>query len=343
MVWERLGSASVSSSVANNSWKELDRVTLTSSGADLDTGVFTAKDNIMILAHLLPDSTTANDLTFNGSTGNEYSFRFSNIDQADDTSNSSKAKIDCRYNSNQNTFLVSQWSNVSGKEKLGQIDTVHDEGGAGSSSVPDRREIVAKWTGTNQINRVKFNKDTFNNFASGSELIVLGFDNDEANSGTNFWQELASAETTSNISNGIFLDTGTFTTKKYLMVEWYLKTNSDPQTHFNGDQSSNYAWSYVDDNSGSSTAGGNPSSSAGWHYGGNEMTGRAFIINDANKEKFYMAHTSYFGSSGANNASTRREIAGKWTNTSAQLNRIYFRKNTITGYPPSWIKVYGAD
>ena len=49
-------------------WKELDRVTLTSSGADLDTGVFTAKDNIMILAHLLPDSTTACDLTFNGST-----------------------------------------------------------------------------------------------------------------------------------------------------------------------------------------------------------------------------------------------------------------------------------
>jgi hypothetical protein len=342
MVWERLGSASVSGTTPATSWKELDRVTLTSSGADLDTGVFTAKDNIMILAHLLPDSTTANDLTFNGSTGNEYSYRFSNNDGADSTSHS-QSKIDCRYNSDQNTFLVSQWSNVSGKEKIGQIDTVHDEGGANSGSVPDRREMVAKWTGTNQINRVKFDKSTFNNFASGSELIVLGFDNDEANTGTNFWQELASAEMTSNVSNGIFLDTGTFTTKKYLMVEWYLKTNGDPQTHFNGDQNSNYAWSYVDDNSGSSAAGGNPSSSAGWHYGGNEMTGRAFIINVANKQKFYMAHTSYFGSSGANNVSVRREIAGKWTNASDQLNRIYFRKNSITGYPPSWIKVYGAD
>ena len=345
MVWERLGSASVSGSIANNSWKELDRVTLTQSGADLDTGVFTAKDNIMILAHLLPDSTTACDLTFNGSTGNEYAYRLSNNDGSDDTSNSSKAKIDCRYNSNQNTFLVSQWSNVSGKEKLGQIDTVHDEAGAGSSSVPDRREIVGKWTGTNQINRVKFNKDTFNNFASGSEIVVLGFDNDEANTGTNFWQELASVELTSNTSNGVLVDTGTFATKKYLMFEWYLKSSSDPQTRFNADASNNYAWTYVDDNSGSSTAGSGSggSNSAGWHYGGNEMTGRSFVINVQGKDKLYMAHTSFFNSSGASNLSTRREIAGKWKNTSAQINRMYFSSSSITAYPPSWIKVYGAD
>jgi hypothetical protein len=56
-----------------------------------------------------------------------------------------------------------------------------------------------------------------------------------------------------------------------------------------------------------------------------------------------MAHTSYFPNSGANNLSTRREIAGKWKNTSAQINRMYFSSSSITAYPPSWIKVYGAD
>ena len=51
MVWERLGSAGVTGSVANTSWKELDRVTLGSANSTIDTGTFTAKDNMMILTY----------------------------------------------------------------------------------------------------------------------------------------------------------------------------------------------------------------------------------------------------------------------------------------------------
>ncbi len=46
------GSSTLTTSPPATSWKELDRVTLTSSGSDLYTGVFSAKDNIMIMAHL---------------------------------------------------------------------------------------------------------------------------------------------------------------------------------------------------------------------------------------------------------------------------------------------------
>ena len=50
MVWERLGSASVGGGVANNSWKELARITAGSGGSsELTTSTFTAKDNLMIL------------------------------------------------------------------------------------------------------------------------------------------------------------------------------------------------------------------------------------------------------------------------------------------------------
>ena len=49
MAWEKLGTASVGGSVANTSWKELGRQTLSSSGDVMTTGTITAKDNLMIL------------------------------------------------------------------------------------------------------------------------------------------------------------------------------------------------------------------------------------------------------------------------------------------------------
>ena len=55
MTWERLGSAGVTSTAVNTSWKELDRVTLGSAGDTLDTGTFTAKDNIMVLCSVRND------------------------------------------------------------------------------------------------------------------------------------------------------------------------------------------------------------------------------------------------------------------------------------------------
>ena len=54
MAWTKLGTGSVTGSVANTSWKELDRVTLGSAGDSIDTSTFSTKDNIMILEHKIP-------------------------------------------------------------------------------------------------------------------------------------------------------------------------------------------------------------------------------------------------------------------------------------------------
>ena len=48
------GSSTLTSTPPATSWKLLDRATLTSAGDSIDTGTFTAKDNIMILEHKIP-------------------------------------------------------------------------------------------------------------------------------------------------------------------------------------------------------------------------------------------------------------------------------------------------
>jgi len=334
-------------STPQTSWKELDRVTLGSAGADLDTGTFTAKDNIMILAHLLPSSTTACDLTFNADSGSNYIKRFSGNGSSDSTG-SATTVIDCRYNSDQDTFLVGEFNNIAGQEKLGTIHTAYDESAAGSGSAPDRREIVAKWINTsNQINRVKFDKAGFTNFASGSELVVLGCDNDEADSGTNFWQELA---TTTLTSTGDLVDSGTFTAKKYLMVKAYGYQSSDsimPALQMGNstlDTGSNYARRQAVNGNADVVVTGQTSiaTTSGAGYLSSDVY---YIINKSDKEKFVINH-GLVASATANSSPDRQEIVGKWTNASAQANRIGY-VNIGGGSSDfgigSQIRVWGSD
>ena len=67
------GSSTLASSPPQTSWKELDRVTLTSAGDTLDTGTFTAKDNIMILENKIPTGSCRSKYQFNGDDNDNYS------------------------------------------------------------------------------------------------------------------------------------------------------------------------------------------------------------------------------------------------------------------------------
>ena len=51
------------------SWKELDRVTLSGTSDTMDTGTFTAKDNLMFLVHIIRSGSVSVDMTFNADTG----------------------------------------------------------------------------------------------------------------------------------------------------------------------------------------------------------------------------------------------------------------------------------
>ena len=202
-----------------------------------------------------------------------------------------------------------------------------------------KQEWAVKYNDNSQITRVTLTSDS-GNYGSDDELVVLGMDNDESDSGTNFWQELKTHKlpSDSSASNGQF-DTGSFTAKNFLMVKGFIKSSSDPKTLFNDENSSNYSNRYVDDG-GEGTSGA--TASAYWHYGGNEVQFTAFVCNKANQRKFYIAHFLYYSGSGSSSTMAARELFGKWVNNS-QITSIQSQKSSMTTYAGTYMKIYGAD
>ena len=175
MAWEKLGTGSVTGTVANTSWKELDRVTLSGANSTIDTGTFTAKDNMMILSYDLGNTSTPSTngaRQFNSDTGNNYASRHrvnsggSNTVSSDDTI--------CDTDNIAPTFNIQQFSNIANQEKL-VIGQQVIQGTAGAGNAPQRQEMVSKWNNTSsQITNLGFYMQT-GSFASGT-LKVWGFD-----------------------------------------------------------------------------------------------------------------------------------------------------------------------
>ena len=350
MAWEKLGTGSVTGTVANTSWKELDRVTLSGANSTIDTGSFTAKDNIMILSYDLGHASapsTNGAQQFNSDTGNNYASRHrvnsggSNTVSSDDTI--------CDTDNIAPTFNIQQFSNIANQEKL-VIGQQVIQGTAGAGNAPSRVDNVGKWANTsNQVTSFQLKSDQ--NFNTGSEIVVLGYDNDEADSGTNFWQELASVTRT---DSGSTIESGNFAAKKYLMVEYCsIPANNGFKGrwefgHSNGtmDTGSNYSQRWQD-NGGSDSTGTSEGNFYGYTNDDDAIQhGRAFIINKADKEKLVIFEGSSGGSTtGAGNAPSRREVVAKWTNTSYQITNIRLNNQIAGGDAASgsFIKVYGAD
>ena len=336
-------------SIAQTSWKELDRVTLGSAGADLDTGTFTAKDNLMILAHLIPSTNMACDLTFNADSGSNYAKRRSNNGGSDSTS-TSDSLVDLRYNSNEDTFIVINIRNIASKEKLCLAHLTTTTSGANS---PNRAEVAFKWANTSdQITRVKFNKGSFTNYASGSELIILGCDDDEADSGTNFWQELSNTNLSAGVSDNI--NSGTITAKKWLMVDSHIVTatynHGNTNIIVNGDTAqANYSMRRNYDGANESTyAGSNPTGSSNGMYTGfgenrTNLLMNTMIANVSGKEKLMFWHMSH-ANDGATNEPHRTEAVEKWHTTSGQITDFKILAGTGSHIDAnSRMRVWGSD
>lgn len=347
MAWEKLGTASVASTVANTSWKELGRATLSSTGDTITTGTFTAKDNIMFLTHYT-GTATANHRFGNGTidTGSNYAHRYSTNGGADSTGTSQSNGIRTGYGTtNEHGFIVGSITNQASYEKLLISHLVHDNGSTGAGNAPQRRETVGKWANTsNQINIAQVNNSDSGSgdFAVGSEIVVLGCDNDEADSGSNFWQELASVELSSTVDE---INSGTFTAKKYLWIQLNAIASgsiSGSDLQFNGDTGANYARRY------STNGAADATETSSTQIGGiGTGTGNSFVnwfvVNKSDKEKLVICEGMY-GSSGVSNAYNRREIVGKWSNTSSQITSIKVKENTTGGWTNgTTLKVYGAD
>ena len=347
MAWEKLGTASVTGAVANTSWKELARGT-GSGGTTIDSGTFTAKDNIMVLGHITQGRVY---LTYNGSTGNEYAHRRSEEGGSDSTQ-TSQDKLDMSRNLGEDVFFVGDVTNIADQEKLG-IYQQTSQNSAGAGNAPKRQEWVTKYVPSSlstNITSVKITTDS-GTYDSNDQIVVLGYDNDEADSGTNFWQELASVTRT---DSGSTLESGNFAAKKYLMVEaCTIPANNGFKGrlefgHSNGtmDTGSNYADRYEADGGSDSTNASHQYIYAYTNHDDNIQHLKMFIVNKSDKEKLVLWSASSGGSAaGAGNAPQRRKGVAKWTNTSNQITNIRLNNQVSGGDAASgsFIKVYGAD
>ena len=341
MAWVKLGTASVTSTAVNTSWKELGRTTLGSAGDAINVTGLTAKDNMMVLTHIIHSGQIQNNMRFNNDSGNNYGNKYSN-DGGSDSNFTSQANI---VNSDTYTSDVFQLDNVinnnSSQEKL-VIGGLVAENTSGAGNAPRRTEYAGKWANTSDsITQVNLINTGSGDFDTGSEVVVLGYDNDEADSGTNFWQELARVESSATDDT---ITTGTISAKKYLMVNFYASYTGDTNSVmvFNSDTGSNYSQR----NSFSGGSDGTNTSQANFTFSDssvkNWIKGRVFIVNKSDKEKLYIVEQMN-GNDGAGNAPARAEFVGKWANTSDSITNITMNQSGSGSFTYKHLQVFGAD
>lgn len=338
------GSSTAAASPPQTSWKELGRTTLGSAGDTIDSGTFTAKDNIMILQYSINSGSVRTGLRFNADTGNNYAHRRS-VNGASDATNVNHNRIVADTDVDGTDFTVSEFNNISAQEKLGILHRAH-QSGSGAGNAPDREEMVGKWANTSsQITSVQSYNAESGDFDTGSEIVVLGCDDNEADSGSNFWQELASVESTGDNHT-----TGTFAAKKYLWVQTNVVTTGGAVSQrmtFNDDTGSNYAVRNNFDGGSDNTQINGANINAGLNddlVTNSIGIANMFIVNKSDQEKLGIIHTNSGEASGAGNAPTRDECVFKWANTSSQITKIDFDNNKAGDWASgSYIKVWGAD
>ena len=344
-----------SSQASYSGFKELKRVTLSSNGDSLDTGTFDAKDNIMFLFHIQrPSSGDQNiRLRFNGDSGNNYSERYE-LDGGGDTTAISQPNIALHSGVVNENFGVFNFKNVASREKL-CIGNVVGSNSDGAGYAPNMRDQTLKWSNTSdQVTRIELVNTSTGEFESGSELVVLGCDDDESRTtGEDFWQELKSYTQT---SNGSTLPSGSYTSitgKKYLIVQAFtipanngFKGRLELGSGGSYDTSSNYSDRYEQDGGSWSPNSNHQYIYAYTNHDDHVQSLRMFIVNKADKEKLLLWWAQSAGSStGAGNRPQRRYGVGKWSNTSAQIDDIRLNNQVSGGdnAAGSFIKIWGAD
>jgi len=338
---ERTSATGFNPVTTSGGWKEVGRTTLGSAGTTIDVSSLPDKRYYQFLINTPKPVNSRPDARFNSDTGSNYSGRNS-YNGAEATYVNATYLYDEWSGTDLDSFTVGYVSNLAGKEKLQHTNTVAKYL-AGAGNAPRRNQAVGKWTNTsNSID--EFNIYSPNqNFDSGSEVVVLGWDPDDTHT-TNFWEELASVDLSGGASNNI--DSGTITAKKYLWIQIYaeVSTSCNGAFTFNSDTGSNYAIRVSANGGTDGTWGGLTNLNFQGTIDTKPVFQNAFIINNSANEKLMMGNNIDQGTAGAGNAPNRKEYAGKWANTSAQITSINYKSASANTFGTNSImKVWGHD
>ena len=326
-------------------WVELGRTTLGSNGDSISVSSLPDKRYYMILSDISSSGQGATRPRINNDSGSNYSIRYQKDGGTDVTLTSQPYFTN--YNggfTNANVFHVTYLANYASKEKL-LINHSNENETLGAGTAPFRREYTGKWANTSDaVNRWDALNFGTGDFASGSEVVVLGYDPLDSHT-NNFWEELHSTTLTSDVStSNAQFDSGTFTAKKYLWIQMFIDASFDPVVRFNG-SSSGYAARGSTNGGADALDTSTSHAQVGHHICGTNMGfGNIFIINNANNEKLGITHGIRIDTSGAGTAPDYRgENVFKWTNTSNQITSLQVIKSVGTLRAGTTIKIWGAD
>ena len=357
----------VTGSPTANAWKEIKRFTATGSQDELDTGTFPAKDNLMFLIYI-PTTTNNHDpkLTFNGDSDSvtTYKDRRSVAGEAFDHQNTNYYMDLYMVGTGGSQFVVGEIVNRSGVKKNFRYQGVAT-GSAGNTAVV-RREWFGVYNDTAQITSMKVHSGaaTDYNFPVGSEIIVLGMDNDEtATTGASaspthtdnpFWNQLGAIDTLTG--DGVMHST--FADKNYLYTELFAARTTNGNKGFfpNDDNSSSTTpCTFVANANGQDSDGGGSSAREAiqitYADSNDEFSfTRCWIANPHDKEKLFIIQTTEANSAsdGYNDqvAPQRNEGAGKWTATNAGIIKLSVSDGdgvVINFKTGSFMRVWGND
>lgn len=326
-------------------WVELGRTTLGADGDTISVSSLSDKRYYMVLCDGLSSGSGFNgQIRLNSDSGSNYAYRFSDNGTADGTGTSKTFGLMSPSPNTVPAFGVGYIANYSTKEKLMIFNAIR-QNTAGAGTAPNRRESVSKWANTSDaVDEIAYINTAAGDFASGSEVVVLGWDPGDSHT-SNFFEELASVELGSAGDN---LSSGTITAKKYLWVQCWYKNNSasdlNVKMRFNNDSGSNYASRYSLNGAGDTLRTSKTFIDTQASGGAYPNFINCFIVNNASNEKLVISHLVGQSTAGASNAPQRTETVGKWTNTSNQITEIDFDNVDVGDISAGAIlKVWGAD
>jgi len=330
-------------------WKEIGRTTLGSAGDTIDVTGLANKKYLMILRYVKSSGNTIVINKLNGTSGNEYSLRWSENDGTEQTAvNQSTVMYDTGGDAG-DKFDVTYISNLSGNEKLA-IGHQTNTDGSGAGVTPVKGETVWKWANTSEpIDQITtLNTGQSGDYMAGSEVVVLGYD-PTATETANFWEELASVDLSGGASDT--LSSGTISKKKYLWVQGYIEQSNNVayNIRFNGQAGSNYALRYaVNGNQTKGNISDTDSIYAILTDGGSSSISdpvffNMFIVNAEGREKPVILQS--IAHDHGDSYAWRMNVAGKWQETGEQIDTIDIVNDVSGGdyTTTSFMKVWGHD
>jgi|TARA_R110002096_G_scaffold48_1_gene152 hypothetical protein len=336
-------------------WVELGRTTLGAADTNIEVSSLPDKRYYMVLSQGLenPSVTYTQPGLRLGSgsvdSGSSYSQRYSDDGATDSTNNNAGYVIGWANKAapQYDGFNIAYISNTASKEKLILMDNLSGQA-SGAGNAPSRMKVTGKWRNvTNPLDTVNmFNAGGTDAFNTGSEVVVLGWDEDDTHT-TNFWEELSS---TTLGSAGDSISSGSLTAKKYYNIQAWTK-NSGAAAAFlrlgstSIDSGSNYAVRRSLDGAADSAF----TSQTELNLDVSTTTGFAqfyniFIINNASSEKLVIVNAVGTNTAGAGTAPQRLEAVGKWSNTSNQADIIELVNTQAGSFDTgSIMKVWGSN